>query len=229
MSMIICIPARMRGTRLPGKPLFEAGGKTLLEWTYKSAKLVCGNVVVLTPDDEIVNLCQAKKIQVFRSGPAPNGTWRMADTVFTNNNYFRMFDRFVNWQVDEPLAIIRKVFVLLMKNCDIGTLVSDISAKDRDDPNLVKVVTSGTRCYWFSRKAISKVGHCGIYSISREALGWYWLNGNPPSFHAREESLEQLTWIEKSPFQVTPCFCTFSLSINTQQDWNEFKEIMESG
>ena len=39
-DVVVFIPARMKSSRLPGKPLLDLGEKTLLQRTYERAKSV---------------------------------------------------------------------------------------------------------------------------------------------------------------------------------------------
>ena len=56
MRFVGVIPARYASTRLPGKPLLEIGGKTLVQWVYlcarKSARL--DRILVATDDERIL-------------------------------------------------------------------------------------------------------------------------------------------------------------------------------
>ncbi len=72
---VVCISqARMGSSRLPGKVLMPVLGKSLLEWhvsRLRRARLIDQLVVATTEsraDDEIVKLCRALRISVFR-GP----------------------------------------------------------------------------------------------------------------------------------------------------------------
>ena len=66
------VQARMGSTRLPGKVLLEAAGKTLLEHIVERLHYCksIGRVVVATTDnsrdDIIVDLCDKRGIEVFR-------------------------------------------------------------------------------------------------------------------------------------------------------------------
>lgn len=65
MKIIICIPARYKSTRLPGKPLLKINGKTIINHVYDRVKLLenyCFNndylinkIVVLTDQENIYN------------------------------------------------------------------------------------------------------------------------------------------------------------------------------
>ena len=52
MHQVIVIPARMKGTRLPGKPLIEILGKTVLQrvWERCSEVMDKKNIYVATED-----------------------------------------------------------------------------------------------------------------------------------------------------------------------------------
>ena len=72
MKVVATIQARMGSSRLPGKVLFEAGGKPFLlrqVERIRRAKLI-DHIIVATSlesgDDEIVRLCEENEIDVFR-------------------------------------------------------------------------------------------------------------------------------------------------------------------
>ncbi len=71
-KIIASIEARMGSTRLPGKVLMTAGGKTLLEIMaerVKKSKLIDGVVIATTVnpnDDKIADLCKKNKLEYFR-------------------------------------------------------------------------------------------------------------------------------------------------------------------
>ena len=142
---VILIPARMESKRLPGKPLLEAGGKTLIQWVYELArKTKTDEVYVTTPDDRLVRYCCSKDIRVFKTSiEAPSGTHRCAEACLAD------FEVIVNLQVDEPLVSASDIDFLFYDISDIGTLVAPLEDKDRSSPNVVKVATSVSGCHWF--------------------------------------------------------------------------------
>lgn len=64
MNIVGLIPARFNSSRLPGKPLKEIHGKSMLEWVYDEVKKVKAfdEVIVLTDDILILNECDIKGI-----------------------------------------------------------------------------------------------------------------------------------------------------------------------
>jgi 3-deoxy-manno-octulosonate cytidylyltransferase (CMP-KDO synthetase) len=56
MKTLVIIPSRMSATRLPGKPLLQINGKSIISHVYERASNAkIGEVVVATEDKEIVD------------------------------------------------------------------------------------------------------------------------------------------------------------------------------
>ncbi len=56
MKTLIIIPSRMSATRLPGKPLLELNGQSIISHVFKRAESAeIGEVVVAAEDQEIIN------------------------------------------------------------------------------------------------------------------------------------------------------------------------------
>jgi spore coat polysaccharide biosynthesis protein SpsF len=76
MTVDAIVRARMASTRLPGKTLLKAGGKTMLEHTLERLERAqtIGRVVVATTiddaDDPIADLCETRGIRIFRGDGA---------------------------------------------------------------------------------------------------------------------------------------------------------------
>ncbi|MEM7052339.1 MAG: 3-deoxy-manno-octulosonate cytidylyltransferase [Acidobacteriota bacterium] len=206
------IPARYASTRLPGKPLLEIAGKTMIEHVYRRAAAVpeLSRVVVLTDDERI-----ADKVRSFGGEVemTPEDCASGSDRIAWAARRWEE-DGILNVQGDEPLidprAIGRLAHHLQTRPDDpIATLAAPAEAGDLDDPNTVKVVLDrfGYALY-FSRSAIpyrrgpndddrepiTPRKHLGIYGYQREAL--LELAGLAPSPLERSESLEQLRALE---------------------------------
>ena len=56
----IIIPARYGSSRLEGKPLLKACGKTIIQWVWEKAKACpkIDRVIIATDDERIFNTCK---------------------------------------------------------------------------------------------------------------------------------------------------------------------------
>ena len=64
----VIIQARLNSSRLPGKVLMKlADNRTILEWVIDRCKKSKADIVIVaTPDDEIVDFCKERNIEVFK-------------------------------------------------------------------------------------------------------------------------------------------------------------------
>ena len=157
----IIIPARYASTRLPGKPLRDVAGKTLLERVYECASATdARNVVIATDDRHIHDVAKSfGATVVMTSAEHESGTDRLAEVVQKLN--YSDDDIILNLQGDEPLVprqLIHQVAQGLINDprASIVTICKDIrSQKDYTDPSVVKVVMNqqGYAMY-FSRAPI---------------------------------------------------------------------------
>lgn len=208
------IPARYGSERLPGKPLIQIKGKSLIQRVcerVREAKAI-DHFCVATDDIRIFN--HVKKLGydvVMTRYDQPSGTYRCAEVLLQ----FPMVTHVVNVQGDEPLIEPSMIDLLAnyisgQKGLNIATLVHRINnASDLSNPQVVKVVTntSGDAMY-FSRQSIPFVRdkplsewldqgvfyrHIGMYAYTEQALqAIEKLPGHP---YESLEKLEQLTWL----------------------------------
>ncbi|HZH97659.1 MAG TPA: 3-deoxy-manno-octulosonate cytidylyltransferase, partial [Fimbriimonadaceae bacterium] len=189
MKTIIVIPARMGSTRFPGKPLCDLLGKPMVQWVYEGAVAagVADEVIVATPDQEIVDACARFGARAaLTSHDHVTGTDRIAEVARTVEA-----DVYVNVQGDEPLIRPSSISACarpLMENPNIGmgSVYSVCPPEEYDNPATVKVVTdAGGFALYFSRHAIPfernpriepVKKHIGLYAYRREPLlafsGW---------------------------------------------------------
>lgn len=203
---VIVIPARMGSTRFPGKPLVDLCGKPMIQWVYERSVSsgVGSEVVVATPDQEIVDACAGfgAKAMLTRMDH-PTGTDRLAEIAETIPA-----DVYINVQGDEPLIDIATIRAIAEPFSDssvmMASVFSECTAQEVDNPAVVKVVTDlrGNALY-FSRHAIPfprnprptpLKKHIGIYAYRRSVLMEYpsW----PQTPLELAESLEQLRFLE---------------------------------
>ena len=208
MTFKVYIPARYASSRLPGKPLLEVGGKTILQHVYDNACASGADEVVIATDDErIANAAAAFGGAVALTSSAhPSGTDRIAEAVAARGEADETI--IVNVQGDEPLlpaAVIGQVAALIMasEDIDIATICEPIDKVAAvTNPNIVKVVRgAGDRALYFSRSPIpyTRDGeinvahyrrHVGIYAYRAGYLRRF--VAMPPSLIEQTECLEQL-------------------------------------
>ena len=205
----IIIPARFASTRLPGKPLIDICGKTMMERVWRNAKKSQARDIIIATEDERI---QSHAINFgakicMTSSKHQSGTDRIIEVI---NQMGWSDDQVVlNLQGDEPLLKAK-----LMDECaslltdgisDIGTLGSNfLSKKEWLNPNTVKVLMdeSGHAIY-FSRLPIPNkldadvlidnkfiLHHHGIYSYRCRILRDLKLLDMPKQMES--ENLEQL-------------------------------------
>ena len=212
MAFDIIIPARYASTRLPGKPLVDLLGKTLIERVYIAASASNAERVIVATDDERIK----KEVQRFGGEVCMtavehhSGTDRLAEVI---EKMKLPDDRVVvNVQGDEPFIdakLINHVAQLLLSDtslnmstaCHILTYSTSEEAETITNPNIVKVVMNDADdALYFSRSPIpyprEKLAnpeyfqHLGIYGY-RAAFITRFSQMLPSSLEV-SESLEQL-------------------------------------
>lgn len=101
MKYIVVIPARMASTRLPGKPLIDLLGKTMIQRTYEQCiKVITPDLVyVATDDNAIMEHCFQLGINAILTSPyCLTGTDRIAEVATKIKA-----DYYINVQGDEPV------------------------------------------------------------------------------------------------------------------------------
>lgn len=210
------IPARYASSRLPGKPLVDIGGKSMVQRVVEQAQLSksLAAVVVATDDERIAEHVRAFGGEAVMTSPDhPSGTDRCWEAMRKVGD--EKFDAVVNIQGDEPFVAPQQIdelcACLQQRGVSIATLAQTITDdRDLDDPGEVKItVDVEMNALYFSRAVIpqlrnAKPGprhtqfrflkHVGLYAFTKEALADI-VKLNLSSLEIAE-SLEQLRWIE---------------------------------
>jgi len=242
MKKIIVIPARYASTRLPGKPLIDIGGKSLLQRVYDGAcrsKLSDGTLIA-TDDERIKKAALAFGAEVIMTDPAlPSGTDRVFAAIQDKEA-----DLVVNLQGDEPFiepSIIDQLFSALEEgDVAMATLCCPITDESEyRNPNTVKeVINNYGFALYFSRSPIPYVNnskfkiqnskfvykHIGIYGFTRSFLEQFVAMPKSPLEEA--ESLEQLRVLEngyKIKVIVTGYSC---FGIDTPDDLERARKLI---
>ena len=161
MSYIAVIPARYASARLPGKPLRDLLGKTLVQRVYEQTMRSGARQVLVATDDQRIEAEVQRfggEVLMTRADHC-SGTDRLAEVVarldLDDNEII------VNVQGDEPLippVVIDQVAANLAIHTEAGvaTLCEPIlELATLRDPNVVKVVSDATgRALYFSRAPI---------------------------------------------------------------------------
>ncbi|MFT5218386.1 MAG: 3-deoxy-manno-octulosonate cytidylyltransferase (CMP-KDO synthetase) [Planctomycetota bacterium] len=200
----IVIPARFASTRLPGKPLREIHGKTLIEWVYLAAlKSNARDIVIATDDSRIADRAQRFGANVcITDKNHATGTDRIVEVAASLG--WQDEDVVVNLQGDEPLMpasnINQVAHNLIAANFHIATLHKKINEDEATNPDQVKlVVDSFGKALYFSRSIIpfkrnmNKQGYFGHIGLYAYRVGFIKTFSELPSCELETtESLEQL-------------------------------------
>ena len=209
-DFVIVIPSRYASTRLPGKPLRDINGKTMIEHVHDRARESgARDVVIATDDERIADTAEAFGARVCMTGDQHrSGTERIAEVCDLMDWPDDLI--VVNLQGDEPTMpaeLIDQCAALLQDStADVATLASPLaSLDDVGNPNVVKVVCDDDgNALYFSRAAIphprspesreaakaAALHHHGIYAYRCGVLRR--LVAAPPSQLETCEQLEQL-------------------------------------
>ena len=247
----VIIPARYSSSRLPGKPLLDIAGKTMIQRVVEQAqKSRASQIVVATDDDRIAeHVLEIKAKAVMTSTNHESGSDRLEEA--TRHLGFIDSDIIVNVQGDEPLIppeVIDQVADLLFDNptCHAATLSEPIYAgEDLENPNIVKVVSSNNGiALYFSRAPIPwnredfRSGipprltdvyqrHVGIYAYRVSALREF--VALERSDLEVKESLEQLRFLSNGySIAVAEACLPVPGGVDTPEDATRILDIVES-
>ena len=236
----VIIPSRLKAERLPNKPLKLINKKEMILHVYETAiKAKIGEVFVATPDREIVDIIKSHGGKAAITNKShQTGTDRIFEVFQKELKSEPEF--IVNLQGDmpnlNPLAIYNLIEHMKKKTCDIGTLASELSNLELNDPNVVKVTTSKNIEKEFSSaldffRASKNSGtnsvyhHIGIYAFTNKALIRY--VSLKRSKLEIERKLEQLRALENQMKIEVGYIEDCPLSVDTEKDLEEIKKIMQ--
>lgn len=237
----IIIPARYGSSRLEGKPLLKVMGKSVIHWVYEKAQQakLADIIIVATDDKRIYDEVKSFGGEVeMTSVEHKCGSDRIMEVVSRHPE----ISYICNLQGDEPLIKPESIDDVIRNvkedyNADISTLIRVLTNEEEiNNPNLVKCVTdrNGFALY-FSRSKIpyernsdiaTFYGHLGIYGYKRKALEAMTTLAQTPL--ERTESLEQLRALENGMKIKTSVVDFVPVGIDTREDLEKFKQILES-
>ena len=220
----ILIPARMKSSRLPGKPLIKLGNKFMIQRVYDECVKSGLDVYVLTDSENVAALFEENAVSISEKDYA-NGTERCADAI--RHKMFDPYDSFINVQGDMPDISQDMIQTTLNKlkwidDYSVTTMYTNMKRDLQNDPNSVKMILdSDNRALWFGRGMKYGEHHLGIYGYSRDSLTQY-----PQLKIPKEETiegLEQLRWL-KAGYNIGCIHTEFDgIEINTLNDAIEWR------
>ncbi len=232
------IPARLKSTRLPEKPLEQLDGIPLIIHVYKRAKLSlsCDEIIVCTDSEKIlkeVNHYGGKAIMT--SEKHKNGTERISEVA--KNFKARLV---LDIQGDEPLLNPNDIDLVVnyhLDNDHFDIIVpSHPTFETIDNPNIVKIVSNekGEVVYFsrslipnnFKKKQIIFNRHLSIVSFKPKILQDF--SKLDISSLEKIEDIELLRALENKMKIGTFSIKGDSFSVDTQDDLTRAKEIIKN-
>jgi len=223
---LIVVPARFGSTRLPGKPLLQIAGRTLLERVWANARVAaelvgdCA-VVVATDDERIADHARALGAEVALTDPdLDSGSARSCAAA---HQRAQMPARVICLQGDAPFIAPNVVAGLIehqrQAGADVATPVYqlDWARLDRLRAHKQAAPFSGTTCVrgangnalWFSKTILPALRNEAALRNSPKSpvwqhLGLYaytiealdWFTRAPQGIYETLEGLEQLRFLE---------------------------------
>ncbi len=247
MNPIIIIPARMKATRLPDKPMAMIGGKPMIVLVAERAvRAEAGEVVVACDGPVIFEAVRAAGYKAILTDPdLPSGSDRIYQAL-TKIDPEKKHDVLINVQGDMPTldpSIIKRAVALLENPAvDIGTLAAVIvDEQEKTDPAVVKVIIRHPaqalsasqndvmqgRALSFSRTyAKGALHHIGIYAYRRDALEKF--VSLPQSPLEKKEKLEQLRALEAGMRIDVAIVKTVPLGVDTPETLKKARKHYET-
>ncbi len=229
MHTLAIIPSRFASTRLPGKPLINIAGKSMIQRVYEQCKksLLLNQIVVATDDERIYqHVDEFGGNVIMTSTTHESGTDRCNEIILNSNI---AHDIIVNIQGDEPFInpkqIDQTITNLIDSNADISTLAKKIDdlklVFDTNTPKVIfnkktKIAKDFVRKIHNINKNKKYYKHVGIYAFRAKVLNE--ISKLSQTKREINEKLEQLRWLENN-YQIAVAITDHeSLSIDTQED-----------
>jgi 3-deoxy-manno-octulosonate cytidylyltransferase (CMP-KDO synthetase) len=229
MKQIIIIPARMKGTRLPGKPLILINGLPLIQHVWdRCIKVHESEFVFVATEDEEINLyCKNNGINCILT---PNAETAIDRIKFVSDIIYA--DGYINVQGDEPIVNIEDIKKILLFNRDFPDRVvfgkTVATEQEFNDFSKAKVVCDKDGRLMYSSRAGIPINNKGkfvkaeraiwIYGFNKIALDAYHENSGVTTLDTLEDN-EIIRFLELG----IPVYCIDLIGNSWAVD--EFKDI----
>tara|TARA_Y100001970_G_scaffold128150_1_gene158219 strand:- start:357 stop:1085 length:729 start_codon:yes stop_codon:yes gene_type:complete len=197
MRQVIVIPARMSGTRLPGKPLIEIKGRPMIWRVWNQCKKVMNqkNIFIATEDIEIQNYCKDAGINCVLTESAKSAIDRIK--LFSD---IIPADSYLNVQGDEPIINPSDIETLIKYNLDHPSRIvfgkTDANSEEFNDYSKAKVVCDLNDKLLYSSRAGIPLDNKGSYVKAKRAIWIYAFNKNALDEYYRNSEKTILDQIE---------------------------------
>jgi len=242
MKTLIIIPSRMSATRLPGKPLLQINGKSIISHVFKRAESAeIGEVVVATGDQEIADDVKNNGGNVILTTKNhKTGTDRIYEALNILN--IKDLDLVMNIQGDEPDIDINDIKILNDKmkinKSKIGTLAAQIHNDEMyENENIVKVKIKDSfdqNSFPLAENFLRKLSddkknnlyhHIGVYCYELQTLKKF--ISLEQSKNEIENRLEQMRALDNH-IDINVALANKSpIGIDTEEDFLAIKKIMK--
>ena len=209
MKVLGIIPARYNSSRLPGKPLADIMGTSMIQRVYEQASK-CKQLrkVIVATDDERISF-HVKSFGgnvIMTSKNHSSGTDRCGEVA---EKLEKNFDVIVNIQGDEPFISPEQINQVIQLFDEEDTQIATLSKKFNSFENFtdenkvkVKINTDGFADDFYRTSVINEIEflerdyfkHIGIYAFKSDVLQK--IVNLPKSQTEEELNLEQIRWLD---------------------------------
>ncbi len=242
MRKLIFIPVRENSKRLSGKALLEVNGKPLWYYTWLQCEKANVDIIhIVTNSRKVISQCGFYGINWIYIKDAWCGTERVAKAYKELSKKYED-NLILNVQCDYPQINPKAINLLFQQGSygfsqwDFFTLYYTFDLKtcyETKDKNIVKIIGSEINnpgsilCHYFTREFYSNsFGHIGLYLFQQDNIENILTHSQ--SYLSKQENLEQLTWLSNGA-KIKALFTERELSVNTQEDFDQFKQEIETG
>ncbi len=240
---VVLIPARLRSSRLPDKPLALIGSEPMIVHVWRRAvEAAIGPVIVACAEPEIAAAIGKAGGRAVLTDPAlPSGTDRIC-AALREIDPKGEFERVINLQGDMPTldpSCLHDVLAPFgLPGIEMATLADATEDEaEKTDPNTVKAIISfrspglGEALYFTRANAPWGEGpvyhHIGLYAFTRAALERF--AALPPSPLERREKLEQLRALENGMRIGVKLVEAVPFGVDTPADLAKARKILGHG
>lgn len=239
-KIVIVIPARYNSTRLPGKPLMDICGHSMLWWVYDRCRKInsVSSVIVATDDDRVIQECNTNKIPALLT---PQDIATPNDRAYEVSKSIDA-EYYIVVNGDEPLipsSIVESVIPTEMETqsemfCAYAISQIKDTAEVIDFSNTKVVFNKDNEALWISRSPIPYpkgrldfpyYKMLGIACFSKAALQFY--GKTERSMLEQIEEIDPYRFLENG-IKVHVRLCkSDSISVDTYKDLEKVRTIFK--